>query len=92
MQIKSIAKNLLNKVQKRMTEDHQSRLGDYSLSDHAKDYERIARELNTSPQYVYDIAHGMGLKTYDDKVIWGKLLQAGIVSARGAREGTSRSR
>ncbi|MCR5180418.1 MAG: hypothetical protein K6C30_04290 [Bacteroidaceae bacterium] len=81
MHLRTLTKMLFNKLQKLLEKDYQEPLGDYSLSAHAEDYERIAQELNTDPQYVYDIAHGMGIKTYDDRVIWEKLLDEGIVNS-----------
>lgn len=53
---------------------------DYTTSDHAAVYEKIANNLNTSPQHVYEIAHGKGVKTYDDRVIWSELIMENIIS------------
>lgn len=52
---------------------------DYSSSKHSGVYEKIARELNSSAQHVYDIAHGKSVDSYDDFVILDRLLKHGIV-------------
>ncbi len=54
--------------------------GDYKQSSHVKEYERIADEVKSSPQHVYEIAHGLDVKTYDDSIIWERLIQKGIVN------------
>ena len=53
--------------------------GDYTQSSHIDVYEAIAHKLSTTPQHVYEIAHGKHRVCYDDSVIWSELLKAGIV-------------
>lgn len=54
--------------------------GDYRLSKHADFYEKIGKQLNTSAQHVYEIAHGKAFRNYDDKVIGHELAAAGIIT------------
>ena len=52
---------------------------DYSSSKHSGVYEKIAHELNSSAQHVYEIAHGKKIENYDDFVILDRLLKYGII-------------
>ena len=52
---------------------------DYSSSEHSEIYEKIARELNSNAQHVYELAHGRKLECYDDYVILSSLLRHGIL-------------
>ena len=52
---------------------------DYKLSEKSLVYEKIASELNSHPQHVYEIAHGKALYSYDDLVIYDRLCQYDIV-------------
>ena len=58
---------------------HKPEFGDYSLSSHAAIYEQIAKKLGTTPQHVYELAHGKGIECYDDRVILSELGSAGIL-------------
>ena len=53
--------------------------GDYKTSENADKYEKIASELDSTPQHVYEIAHGKPLRSYDDYVIYDRLCHYGIV-------------
>ena len=53
--------------------------GDYKQSKNSSVYEQVASELNSHPQHVYEIAHGKALYSYDDRVIYDRLCQRGIV-------------
>ena len=53
--------------------------GNYHRSSHATTYEQIAYCLGSSPQHVYEIAHGKYLRDFDDKVIEQYLIDAGII-------------
>lgn len=54
--------------------------GNYAMSQHADCYEKIAKYLNTTPQHVYEIAHGKTFRNYDDKVIGYELTSSGIIT------------
>jgi len=51
----------------------------YSQSSHASTYEEIAKKFGTTPQHVYEIAHGKGIGSYDDRVIVNELIEAKII-------------
>ena len=51
----------------------------YSTSSHATTYEEIAKRLGATAQHIYEIAHGKGVKTYDDRVILDELVKAKIL-------------
>ncbi len=51
----------------------------YKESPNREKYERIASDLRTNPQHVYEIAHGKSLLSYDDRVIKEQLYQAGLI-------------
>ena len=51
----------------------------YKLSKHAGIYEKIASELNSDAQHVYELAHGKTVKCYDDFVIIDRLFQCKIL-------------
>ena len=52
---------------------------DYKSSDHSSIYEKIAKELNSKAQHVYEIAHGKACKCHDDFVIADRLIRNGIL-------------
>ena len=45
-------------------------------------YEKVASELDSDPQHIYEIAHGKALYSYDDYVIYDCLCRYGIVRRR----------
>lgn len=55
------------------------RYGKYTQSSNAKTYEEIAREFETVPQHVYELAHGKKRKGEKDEDIWHELWLRGIV-------------
>ncbi len=55
---------------------------DYKQSNNSSVYEKVASELDSHPQHVYEIAHGKPLYNYDDRVIYDRLCQYGILHRR----------
>lgn len=53
----------------------------YKKSYWRKEYERIAREKDVSPDYVYAIAQGAYLKDETDRAIKEALRKAGVFSS-----------
>ena len=51
----------------------------YKQSSHVPDYERIACELGTNAQHVYEIAHGKTIADFDDYVIYKRLRLLNII-------------
>ena len=54
--------------------------GGYEASTHVEVYERIAADLGTTPQHVYEIAHGKQTVDFDDTVIRERLRAENILS------------
>lgn len=54
--------------------------GSYKKSSHVELYEQIAREFRTSPQHVYELAHGKYAAHYTDKLIREKLISKGLIT------------
>lgn len=54
--------------------------GSYKDSTHVEVYERIAADLRTMPQHVYEIAHGKLTQDFDDTVIRERLRAENILS------------
>ena len=54
--------------------------GSYTDSTHVELYERIAADLQTTPQHVYEIAHGKLTQDFDDTVIRERLRAENILS------------
>lgn len=56
---------------------------DYRTSTHVELYESLAKEFDSTAQYVYELAHGRESITEKDLAIREALIEAGIIYRYG---------
>lgn len=64
----------------------------YEQSEHRADYEQLAKQYSTTPEHVYDLAHGQKSDDFQDRVIYEQLALRGIVSVRRSQRKGLRER
>lgn len=54
----------------------------YKMSLQSYVYEEVAEVCGTTPDRVYQIAHGAKLKTFDDTAIFSELKRRGVIQRK----------